>query len=124
MAVDSGASATVVAEHMVKAVEAQNARPDVRYEVADGSQLPHLGQKQFSAFTDDGLPCDLKADVTEVNKALLSVSRMVSAGNRVVFDSDGSYIEHKASGDWTPLEEKRRIYILKVWIPRAQSTPC
>ena len=108
---------------MVKTMEAQNARPDVRYEVADGSQLPHLGQKQFGAFTDDGLHCDLKADVTEVNKALLSVSRTVSAGNRVVFDVDGSYIEHKASGDWTPLEEKRGIYTLKVWIPRAQSTP-
>ena len=80
-------------------------------------------RKTFSAFTDGGLTCDLKAEATEVNKALLSVSRIVSAGNRVVFDSGGSYIEHKASGEWMPLEEKRGIYIPKVWIPRGQSTP-
>ena len=123
LAVDSGASATVVAENMVKAVQAQNARPDVRYEVAAGSQLPHLGRKTFSAFTDGGLTCDLKAEVTEVNKAPLSVSRIVSAGSRVVFDSDGSYIERKASGEWMPLKEKGGIYTLKVWIPREQSTP-
>ena len=44
MVVDSGASATVIGEDMVKAVSAQNARPDEKYEVADGSRFPHLGE--------------------------------------------------------------------------------
>ena len=85
--VDSGASATVVGEDMVKAVPAQNVRPDVVYEVADGSHIPHLGEKQFRAVTDCGLARKMCTQVTEVNKALLSVSRIVSAGNRIVFDS-------------------------------------
>ena len=62
------------------------------------------------------------AQVTEVNKALLSASRIVKAGNRVVFDSEGSYIEHKPSGEWIPLEERRGIYRIKVWIPRDQES--
>ena len=123
MAVDSGASFTVIGEDMVKAVTAQNARPDIKYEVADGSHIPHLGEKQFNAFTECVLLRRLSAQVAEVNKALLSVSRIVQAGNRVVFDSDGSYIEHKTSGEWTPLEEKGGIFTLNMWIPREQSSP-
>ena len=46
----------------------------------------------------------------EVNKALLSVSRIVKSGNRVVFDSDGSYIEHKESGEIEPLEKRGGVY--------------
>ena len=41
------------------------------------------------------------AAVTEVDDALLSVSKVVRAGNRVVFDQSGSYIEHKTSGEVT-----------------------
>ena len=102
---------------------AQNARPDVKYEVADGSFIPHLGEQQFSAVTDCALLRKLSAQVTEVNKALLSVSRIVHADSRVVFDSDGSYIEHKTSGEWMPLEEKSGTLTLKMWIPREQDSP-
>ena len=122
LAVDSGASETVIGEEMVKAVTAKNVKPDLKYEVADGSQIPHLGEKEFEAYTEAGLWRNMTAQVTEVNKALLSVSRMVKAGNRVVFDSDGSYIEHKSSGEWTPLEETRGIYKVKMWIPKDQES--
>ena len=123
MAVDSGASATVIGEEMVKAVAAQNIRPDVKYEVADGSHIPHMGEKKVNAFTECGLSRNLVAQVTEVNKALLSVSKIVGAGNRVVFDDEGSYIEHKTSGEWMPLEERGGIYVLKMWVPREQKSP-
>ena len=41
----------------------------------------------------------MRAQVCAVNKALLSVSRMVQAGNRVVFDPNGSYVEDLHSGE-------------------------
>ena len=37
MMVDSGALVTVINNEMVKAVKAADAKPNVRYEVADGS---------------------------------------------------------------------------------------
>ena len=122
MRVDSGASVTVINKDMVKAVTASDARPDIRYEVADGSQIPHLGEKEFNAFSDTGLLRRLNAQVTEVNKALLSVSRIVKAGNTVVFDDSGSYIEHKASDEWMPVEEKGGVYTLNMWIPRDRTS--
>ena len=61
--------------------------------------------------------------VTEVDDALLSVSKVVKGGNRVVFDEGGSYIEHKASGEVTPLTEQRGLYKLKIWVTKNQSCP-
>ncbi len=90
MNVDSGASVTVIGPDMVKAVQAKGARPDVKYEVADGSYIEHLGEKNFTAITDAGLEHYMTAQVTDVNKALLSVSKIVSKGCRVVFDEDSS----------------------------------
>ena len=54
MAVVSGASATLIGENMVRAVEAKNPRPDIKYEVADGTHISNLGEKYFGACTDDG----------------------------------------------------------------------
>ena len=42
MAVDSGASATVIGEHQVKAVTAKNPRHNIEYEVADGTHIENM----------------------------------------------------------------------------------
>ena len=44
MIVDSGASGTVIREHVVRAVEAKNVRSDITYKLADGSKVPHMGE--------------------------------------------------------------------------------
>ena len=50
----------------------------------------------------------MRAQVCEVNKALLSVHRVVQAGNRVVFAASGSYVEGEQTGETVALVEKRR----------------
>ena len=72
--------------------------------------------------SDEGVERTLTAQVCDVNKALLSVRKVVSAGNRVIFDEDGSYIEDKATGERMWLQEQNGMYMLKLWIPR-ESTP-
>ena len=88
--------------------------------MADGTHIPHMGEKSFHACTEDGQVRHFTAQATEVNKPLLSVSRMVAAGNTVVFDSDGSYVVHKETGEWIPLGERGGVYTLKMWVPRHQ----
>ena len=63
------------------------------------------------------------AAVTEVDDALLSVSKVVKAGSRVVLDQSYGYIEHKISGEVTPLIEQRGLYKLKMWVPKDQAHP-
>ena len=108
---------------MVKAVEATHIKHDMSFKLADGSRSPHLGEKAFNAYTDQGHLRHMVAAVTEVDDALLSLSKVVKAGNRVVFDAGGSYTEHKTTGEVTPLIEQRGLYKLNMWIPKDQSHP-
>ena len=62
----------------------------------------------------------LNAQVTEVNKAFLSVSKLVSVGNRVVFDSECSYIESTKIGEWFPLVANNGNYVLRLCVHKDQ----
>ena len=100
LAVDSGATETVVKEEMLTAETTEGAasRRGVQYEVANGVLIPNLGEKKFQGVSEENITRGLTAQVADVNKALLSVRKVVKAGNRVVFDDDeGSYIEDKVT---------------------------
>ena len=119
LAVDSGASETVIGEDMLTSVatkEGPASRRGVQYEVANGVRIPNLGEKHFQGFTEEGMPRNLKAQVCDVNKALLSVSKLVQMGNKVVFDGEGSYIEDKPTGERLWLREQGGMYMLKLWV--------
>ena len=60
------------------------------YEVASGHQIPNEGEKRFQAVTEEGREKQMTLQVCDVNQGLLSVRKMVDAGNRVVFDKDGT----------------------------------
>ena len=121
LAVDSGASETVVNEDMLTSVTTQESaasKRGVEYEVANGVRIPNLGEKRFIGTSDEGICRRLTAQVCDVNKALLSVSKVTKSGSRVVFDTDGSYIEDKNSGEKMHLTEKNGMYMLNLWTKR------
>ena len=122
MAVDSGATETVISEDMVSAVETKEgaaSRRGVVYETANGETIPNLGEKQFVAELDEGTRKKVTAKVADVNKGLLSVKKIVAAGNRVVFN-DNSYIEAKWTGEKMWLTEAQGMYMLKMWVKTGQ----
>jgi hypothetical protein len=117
-AVDSGATETVISDEMVGSVETKPSwasKMGVQYEVANGVKIPNEGEKVFNGLTDEGNPRTIKAQVCDVNKALMSVKKVVAAGNRVIFD-DESFIEDKITGERIYLEEKAGMYMLKMWV--------
>ena len=77
-----------------------------------------MGEKRFSATTGDGTTRRITAQVCDVNKALLSVKKVVDADNKVVFDAAGSYIEDKQTGERMWLREENGMYMLRMWVPR------
>ena len=100
----------------VEAKEGAACRRGVMYEVANGIKIPNLGEKKFEAVTEEGITRGITCQVCEVNKPLLSVSKIVKAGNRVVFDSEGSYIEDRRSREKMWLREQGGMYMLKLWV--------
>ena len=71
--VDSGASATVINDSMVKVVEAKAPDPHKDYKLADGSTIPNQGNNTFRGVTNEGWSRILTASATEVDRPLLSV---------------------------------------------------
>ena len=119
MAVDSGASETVMAETDLPGVPTEPgaaSRRGVKYEVANGHQIPNLGEKKFEGVTDLGLKRGITAQVCSVNKPLLSVSKLVKAGHRVVFEPDGAYIQDLETEEHHPLEESGGMYHVCMWV--------
>ena len=122
--VDSGAGHTVIRSDQVKAVTAGEPDAAQHYTLADGSMMPHEGEKRFEAVTEGGDLHTLTAQVTGVDTALLSVSQVVKGGHDVIFTPTGSYINLKGGkyqkGEKLPLRLDGNVYRLKMWVHKDQ----
>ena len=95
------------------------AKRGVEYEVANGVTIPNLGEKTFSFQTAEGVERNITAQICDVNKGLLSVVKMVNAGNTVVFTRDGSFIEDDVTGERIRINEENGMYVLSMWVKRS-----
>ena len=109
---DSGATATVILPNVGKAYEIQPgdaSRAGVTYEVANGEEIPNLGEKLMPVVTAEGTWRGMRAQAADVTKALQSVRTLVKAGHMVVFgdgdDGDGHYIVNKITGELTSVKD-------------------
>ena len=57
----------------------------------------------------------MRVQVCDVDKALLSVRRVAQAGSRVVFSAQGGFVQDEGTGEKMPLEEKGGMYMMKLW---------
>ena len=119
--VDSGASETVVQTGTlshIAPVPGEAHRLGVRYEVANGETVPNEGERDFVGQTEEGHIRAIKAQVADVNKDLLSVSRMVKNGCQVVFHPSGSYAQDLQTSEKFWLKESGGMYTLSMWVRR------
>ena len=115
MAVDSGASETVVGEDMVVTAslrESEGSRTGVEYKVANGDSIPNLGEKKVVAVSRENVTRNIKAQVCSVQQGLLSVKKMLEVGHRVVFGPTGSYIEDVNTHEKMRLKERNGMFFL------------
>ena len=83
---------------------------------ATGEEMPNYGEKQVLMLTSSGTMNAMRVQTSNTKKFLGSVSRVMKAGNRVVFDEDGSYVVNKATGETTWMREERGIFKIDVWV--------
>ena len=60
------------------------------------------------------------AQVAGVKSALVSVYRLLEAGNRVHFEPGNCYVEHVKSGKKTRIIERNGAFEVGFWVPRAR----
>ena len=98
----------------------------VRYEIADGNEIPNLGEKLLPIMTREGSWRALKAEVADISRALQSVRSLVKTGHRVVFgDGEGGnehYIQNVLTGEVNAVEDDGQNYLMTYLIaPKARS---
>ena len=95
------------------------ARRGFEYEVPNGVTIHNLGEKTFSFQTAEGAERKITAQVCEVNKGLLSMAKVVKAGNSVVFSRSNSYIEDDTTGETINIKEENGMYMLSMWVKKS-----
>jgi hypothetical protein len=106
--VDSGATVSVMGPTMGAAYAVQPgeaSRAGVMYEVANGEELPNLGEKCMAIHTNEGTVRGHKTQVADVSKALQSVRALTHANHQVIFDSAGCVVINKESGEANMIED-------------------
>ena len=89
LALDDGATETVIPPDILEAVELRQGgryKRGVEYEAANGVQIPNLGEREFTGVTAEGSMKSVVSQVCDVSRGLLSVRKIARSGNRVVFD--------------------------------------
>ena len=79
-------------------------------------RLATRGRKAFVGCTEDGTCRGVKAQVCDVNKDLLSVSKVVKSGITVVFHPLEAFIQDLESQERVWLKEEGGTYTLSLWI--------
>ena len=68
--------------------------------------------------TSEGVARKMKAQVTDVDRPLMSVAQVGENCGRVVFDKKGSFIE--GGGKRIAIAQEGKLFKLTMWVPRDQ----
>ena len=92
--------------------ETEESRGGQFYVCAGGGEIPYYGERTLTLSTLDWSSVrNMTFQVTDVTKALGSVSKIVAHGNKVGFDESGSFIENKRSRERLWMREENGVYV-------------
>ena len=124
--IDSGAAATTLPQDWCTDYPLEKVGIGKGYYSASGEAIPDLGLRRLVVTTAGSVKA-VRARVTKVRRALISVYDMCRTGHRVVFDMedgvDMSYVVHKKTGQTIKPVLRSRTWDLDVEVvPYAEST--
>ena len=116
--VDSGAAENVlpagVCNH-VKLSATRRCDAGIGFRGAGGERIRNHGQRKFKVRMRDGHVAGTTWQVADVKRPLMSVAKMVAAGNRVHLDSKDPRIV-RLKGDVIPLRKAGNVFVVDLWV--------
>ena len=113
-AVDNAFLKSVCAEYPQEATS--KSQRGVGLKGANGSHTKHHGQQRFRVNTSAGSEMNTTWEVADVRKPLISASRLLERGHKLVLD-EKRRIQCK-TGDTIPLERTGSLFAVRLWIPK------
>ena len=92
VAVDSGAAKSFMNETHAPSVPTRTLKGSItgaEHVNANGTTMPNLGEKILQVILNNGEACSLRMQITDVHRALLSVSRVSDSGHSAAFRKGG-----------------------------------
>ena len=112
--VDSGAEESVAPPGFFAAemVPSPMSKAGGKYRAANGTRIRNLGQQKVAFTIAEGHKCTMPFQVAEVERPLISVAQLTSAGNRVVLNDTGGQIVNAKTGKTIELVRRGGVYLL------------
>ena len=115
LTIDSGAGENVMPEYMAPHTPMQQSKEaGVMYTAANGEMMPNRGCKRVKVTTREGQLRTMNMQVTDVNRALMSVAKICDAGHTVTFTTEGGVIRNNQSGEETKFRRENNVYRMTV----------
>ena len=115
LTIDSGAGENVMPGHLAPNTPVtESTESGTMYTAANGDMMPNRGCKRVKVRTQEGQLRTMNMQVTDVNRALLSVAKICDTGHTVTFTSEGGTIRNTKSGEETKFRRENNVYRLAV----------
>ena len=96
----------------------------LEYEVADGHEIPNLGERQCIMWTEGASTGRrINLQVADVHKALLSLSRCADMGFESRFGRRAGALIDEVTEEVIPLEREGNLYVLRCWLRAKDPDP-
>ena len=115
LTIDSGAGENVMPGYMAPYTPVTTSKEaGAVYTAANGDMMPNRGCKRVKVTTMEGQLRTMNMQITDVNRALMSVAKICDAGHTVTFTTDGGVIRNNKSGEETKFRRENNVYRMTV----------
>ena len=90
---------------------------NLNFTAANGTEIKNYGLRSIKALTNEGDGVKVDVNVADVKSNLASGMRITQSNNRIVLDSEGSYIENKLSGNKIHIRHENGCFLFDLWVP-------
>ena len=121
---DTGACDWVFTPEVAKAfplMETPSSRNGRHFQGANDSLIENFGERRVKGFTGDEVAMCVGAQIADVSRNLASGFKIMAAGNKIVLDDAGSYIQNKSSGHKINIVNQNGEFKFEIWVPKAKS---
>ena len=120
---DSGAAGHVMPEAMVPHVKMERKTPPKKFVAANGEQIKDLGPREFHSRQTRAFQRCITFRSANVVKPLISMQKVVQAGNTVVLEEKNPHIRNTRDGTVIKLDVNNGVYTMVMWICLDQTGP-
>ena len=116
--VDSGAAENVLPADVcthVQLTPTDRSKAGIGFRGAGGDRIRNHGQREFRVRMHDGMCAKSTWQVADVKRPLMSVGKMIAAGNQVHLDAKNPRVV-RPKGGVVPLRKAGNVFLIDLWV--------